>query len=39
MSALLLTCPHCGWERVSMSARADMKAREAHAKTHEKESK
>lgn len=35
MSALLLKCPHCDWERVAMSARHDAKVRREHAKTHE----
>lgn len=30
----LLTCQHCGWERVAMSPRADAKARKTHAETH-----
>lgn len=39
MSALLLKCEHCRWERLAMSARADAKAVREHAKTHEKRAK
>ena len=34
MRGVLLKCDLCGWERASMTPRADAKARAAHAKTH-----
>lgn len=34
MSALLLACPHCPWERLAMNAKHDAKVLREHAKTH-----
>ena len=35
MTAVVLRCPHCPWERLAMTPKHDARVTREHAKTHE----